>query len=147
MVETELGAEHVIVTFRLDVDDDVDAASVVGDFNDWSVTANPMVRNETGVETQILLMPGRTYRFRYLLDGQRWENDWDVDAYVPNAYGSEDSVIDLRDTTLLARRPTTPPASGASSRRRATSKDSGRGGHPDSARGSDAGVGGGERRN
>jgi 1,4-alpha-glucan branching enzyme len=100
MVETELGPEHVIATFRLDVKLDVERASVVGEFNDWSVTANPMVRNETGFETQIPLMPGRSYRYRYLLDGERWENDWTADAYVPNNYGSEDSVIDLRDVTV-----------------------------------------------
>ena len=38
---------------------------------------------------------GRAYRFRYLLDGQRWENDWAADAYQPNDFGGDDSVVDL----------------------------------------------------
>jgi hypothetical protein len=45
--------------------------------------------------TRIALSPGRAYRFRYLLDGERWENDWAADAYVPNEFGGDDSVIDL----------------------------------------------------
>jgi hypothetical protein len=38
---------------------------------------------------------GRRYRFRYILDGQRWENDWEADDYVDNDYGGQDSVVDL----------------------------------------------------
>ena len=40
----------------------------------------------------ISLKPGRSYRYRYLLDGERWENDWAADDYVPNEYGTQDSV-------------------------------------------------------
>ena len=38
---------------------------------------------------------GRRYRFRYLLDGRRWENDWEADDYVDNDHGGQDSVVDL----------------------------------------------------
>jgi hypothetical protein len=38
---------------------------------------------------------GRAYRFRYLLDGQRWENDWAADAHQPNGFGGDYSVVDL----------------------------------------------------
>jgi hypothetical protein len=48
---------------------------------------------------------GRAYRFRYLLDGQRWDNDWAADAYVRNDFGGDDSVVDL---TALAEE--VPPA-------------------------------------
>jgi len=33
--------------------------------------------------------------FRYLVDGERWENDWAADAYVPNPFGGEDSVVEV----------------------------------------------------
>ena len=42
---------------------------------------------------------------RYLLDGQRWDNDWAADAYVRNDFGGDDSVVDL---TALAE--AVPPA-------------------------------------
>ena len=54
---------------------------------------------------------GRSYRFRYHLDGERWENDWAADGYVGNEYGGDDSVVDLTDRT-----DTTPPRDGAAKR-------------------------------
>ena len=70
------------------------AAHVVGDFNDWNETAAPMKRLKNGNFTlTIALESNREYQFRYLLDGQRWENDWNADKYVPNDYGSENSVV------------------------------------------------------
>ncbi len=38
---------------------------------------------------------GREYRFRYYLDGSRWENDPDCDRLVPNIFGTQDSVVSL----------------------------------------------------
>ena len=107
--------ETVLVTFRLPPDVTAESAFVVGDFNDWSTTAHPMTKDtDGGFATALTLEPGRTYRFRYLLDGERWENDWAADAYVPNEFGGEDSVIDLTDATVGAEpaaepAPTNPP--------------------------------------
>ena len=28
-----------------------------------------------------------------VVDGQRWENDWNADKYVPNSHGSDDTVV------------------------------------------------------
>jgi hypothetical protein len=39
------------------------------------------------------LGPGCAYQFRYLRDGVAWMNDRQADAYVPNPYGSDNSVI------------------------------------------------------
>ncbi|MGH9133606.1 MAG: isoamylase early set domain-containing protein [Ilumatobacteraceae bacterium] len=72
-------------------------ASVVGEFNDWSPTAHPMTRDGDGYSVTITVPAGRAYRFRYLLDGERWQNDWTADSYVPNEFGGDDSVIDLTD--------------------------------------------------
>jgi len=33
------------------------------------------------------------YRFRYWLDGENWENDLAADAYAPNNFGTEDSIL------------------------------------------------------
>ena len=45
---------------------------------------------EGGFSVIVDLEAGRAYRFRYLLDGQRWENDWAADAYLPNSFGGDD---------------------------------------------------------
>ena len=52
-------------------------------------------RRRGGFSMTVGLDAGRAYRFRYLLDGQRWDNDWAADAYLPNDFGGDDSVVDL----------------------------------------------------
>jgi 1,4-alpha-glucan branching enzyme len=94
------------VTFTVDPRVGAQAAAVCGEWNDWSADAGIMHRDaEGGFSLTVDLDAGRTYRFRYLLDGQRWDNDWAADAYVGNDFGGEDSVVDL---TALAE--AVPPA-------------------------------------
>ena len=68
---------------------------VVGDFNDWTPGAHPMTGGADGWTCTLTVPVGRRYRFRYLLDGERWENDWEADDYVDNDHGGQDSVIDV----------------------------------------------------
>ncbi|GJM40213.1 MAG: 1,4-alpha-glucan-branching protein [Ardenticatenaceae bacterium] len=82
------------VTFKLPADVDAETVHLCGEFNEWSPTENPMKQLKDGSYSVTLsLEPGQSYRFRYLLDSQRWENDWAADGYVANQYGSEDSLI------------------------------------------------------
>ena len=82
------------VTFDLTAGAGVKDVHLCGEFNDWSPTATPMTRRKDGTfRVTVALEPGRSYRFRYLLDGDRWENDWAADDYVPNEYGGDDSVV------------------------------------------------------
>ena len=90
------GKSGVLVTFELPASVLAARASVCGEFNDWSPLAHPMARTSSGqLEAVIDLEAGRAWRFRYLLDDQRWENDWTADAYAQNEFGAEDSVVDL----------------------------------------------------
>ena len=94
------------VTFTIDPGVGAQAAAVCGEWNDWSADADVMQRDaEGGFSVTVDLDAGRAYRFRYLLDGQRWDNDWAADAYVRNDFGGDDSVVDL---TALAE--AVPPA-------------------------------------
>jgi len=82
------------VTFELPAQVDADTAALCGEFNEWDAAKHPMKRRKDGsFSITISLKPGNEYRFRYLVDGERWENDWDADKYVPNEFGTEDSVI------------------------------------------------------
>ena len=82
------------VIFELPPEVNVETSHVCGEFDEWDRTAHPMKRRKDGSFTvSIPLKPGQEYRFRYLLDGERWENDGHADAYVPNPFGSEDSVV------------------------------------------------------
>ncbi len=82
------------VTFQLPPSVNAQAIALVGEFNDWQPDATPMKRNRDGsFSASLNLATQHEYRFRYLLDGERWENDVNADRFVPNGFGSEDSVV------------------------------------------------------
>jgi 1,4-alpha-glucan branching enzyme len=82
------------VTFSLPREVNAENVALCGDFNGWDNNDHIMKKLKDGSFSLTISLPaGRSYRFRYLLDGERWENDWAADAYLPNSYGSEDSVV------------------------------------------------------
>ncbi|MDQ1391133.1 MAG: hypothetical protein QOF30_110 [Acidimicrobiaceae bacterium] len=84
------------VTFELPAEVAAHTASVCGDFNEWSATDHPMVRRKDGrFSVTISLSVDRSYRYRFLIDGTHWENDWDAEMYVHNEFGTEDSLISV----------------------------------------------------
>ena len=88
---------QVKVTFALPQDHPHAQASVVGDFNAWDPTANPLKRRSNKTcSTSVVLDPDKRYAFRYVFrydDGENWFNDEDADAFEPSVYGSENGVI------------------------------------------------------
>ena len=95
MFQHDEGRPTVEVTFELPATG-ARTAHLCGEFNDWATEATPMTRlDDGGFRVTLALPTGRRWRFRYLLDGHRWENDWAADDYVPNDYGGQDSVLDL----------------------------------------------------
>ena len=98
-IASDTTSEHV-VRFHLPADVGASSASVVGEFNDWSPTRHVLERRADGsFELAVPIATGTRYRYRYFLDGERWENDWHADAYEPNEFGGDDSVLDLTDTS------------------------------------------------
>lgn len=90
------GGKSCRVWFYLSEEVDAEAASLVGDFNGWDELVTPMKKKKDGTfYTAITLDTENTYQFRYLLDGERWENDWSADAYAPNEMGTENSVVEV----------------------------------------------------
>jgi 1,4-alpha-glucan branching enzyme len=82
------------VTFELPAEANAETAALCGEFNGWDASQHPLKRRKDGsFSTTVSLKPGSEYRFRYLVDGERWENDWGADKYVSNEFGSEDSVV------------------------------------------------------
>jgi 1,4-alpha-glucan branching enzyme len=84
------------VTFRLprEAAEAARRVHVVGEFNGWDTSATPMRRLKNGsFSTTIDLERGREYQFRYLIDGDAWENDWEADKYVPTPFGDSDNSV------------------------------------------------------
>jgi 1,4-alpha-glucan branching enzyme len=91
-----LAGKKVEVTFRMPPLDGVVELSLRGDFNDWAVKGVPLSQeSDGGWVATLVLDAGRSYRYRYYDNQGSWHNDWEADGYVPNDYGSDDSVVDL----------------------------------------------------
>ena len=105
------------VTFSLPAEVNAKTVAVCGEFNDWNAEKNPLKRRKNGsFSATISLKPGASYRFRYLVDGERWENDWAADEYLPNEFGSEDSVVVVWSLPEKPKRNAVPRRNGVSGR-------------------------------
>lgn len=67
--------------------------SVVGDFNDWSMSATPLTRAEgDGIwHVTLPLGPGR-YRYAFVVNGTIWRNDPEAPA-ADDEFGRSNSVL------------------------------------------------------
>jgi Glycogen recognition site of AMP-activated protein kinase len=91
-----VSARTVDVTFSLPGEVGAGNVTLCGDFNDWSTDNIALQRGGDGAwQVTLPLEPGQSYRFRYLLDGERWENAWQADWYEPNPFGSDNSVVSV----------------------------------------------------
>lgn len=93
---------EVRVTFEVSKQAAHDATKVylLGEFNDWTPIELEHLKN--GKFKTIVSLPTDkkpSYEFRYKLcspDGhEMFENDWEADAYNPNAFGEENSVVSV----------------------------------------------------
>lgn len=94
------------VTFTLPKEAAAEAKEVrlLGEFNDWNWDNAPVMKAaKAEFKTTVELETGRPYQFRYMIDNQRWENDWAADDYVTSPYsGTENSVVIVEETLDVA---------------------------------------------
>lgn len=68
--------------------------SVVGDFNNWDPDADRMKRRKDGsFSISKRLSSGASYEFRYLVDGESWQNESTADAFAPTPFGDAENCI------------------------------------------------------
>jgi len=105
----------VKVTFSMPTLEGVTALYLVGSFNDWSDTGTPLVRGVDGSwSVALTLEAGWAHQYRFRDQDGGWHNDWAADSYVPNEFGSENSVVDLTDAGLA---PASTPAAELSAKK------------------------------
>ena len=81
------------VTFELPQEIEAQQAALVGEFNNWDASANPL-RKVNGVwKTKLKLDQETEYQYRFLVNGESWYNDFEADKYVPNNIDGENSVV------------------------------------------------------
>ena len=102
--ETAAGGK-VKVVFSMPALEGVTALFLVGSFNDWNDTATPMVLGaDGGWSAALTLDAGWAYQYRFRDQDGGWHNDWAADSYLPNEFGSENSVVDLTEAGSAAKK-------------------------------------------
>ena len=67
---------------------------LVGDFNNWEKKATPMKILKNGnAKIAVNLKKDNEYKYRYLINGEKWENDWNADRYEPSPLAYEDNSV------------------------------------------------------
>ena len=84
------------VTFKVPAEIEAETVALLGEFNAWDAERHLLKKRKDGSHSlTISLDAGQDYRFRYLLDGERWVNDEAPDGLVFNRFGTRDGVINL----------------------------------------------------
>jgi len=98
------GTCKVTFSFSQNAAEGVKTIQVLGDFNNWDVKMAPKMKKiKDEFTTSIELNTGKSYEFKYLLDGKRWENDFNADSYVVTPFaGISNSVLTLDSKTSTA---------------------------------------------
>ncbi|MCF2444465.1 isoamylase early set domain-containing protein [Dyadobacter sp. CY345] len=87
----------VKVTFTLPAEavEKTEKVSLVGEFNGWNPEEAVALKKQKdgSFKGSLDLIPGKEYQFRYLLDNEKWENDWEADKYVSAGVDAEENSV------------------------------------------------------
>ena len=88
-------AKTVKVTFVLPKEavENAETVAVLGDFNNWQNGVVLSKQKDGSYKTAVELEKGRSYEYRFLINGEKWENDWAAEAYAPTPFGTYNSVV------------------------------------------------------
>lgn len=88
-------AKSTKVTFMLPKEavQSAETVAVFGDFNQWQEGVILTRQKDGSFKTAVELEKGRSYEYRFLINGEKWENDWAAEAYVPTPFGTFNSVV------------------------------------------------------
>lgn len=72
-----------------------ETVALVGDFNNWNLEQGIALKKQKdgSYKTSVELETGRAYQYRFVIDGQKWENDPKAEAYEPTPFGVYNSVV------------------------------------------------------
>ena len=80
-----LPAEAVVETKKV---------ALLGDFNNWNPEEGiALKKQKDGSFKGIVELTSGEYQFKYLLDNEKWENDWAADKYVPAGVNAEENSV------------------------------------------------------
>lgn len=88
--------EEVEVTFEYE-SESAEAVALVSEANNWAPVKMSQRKKDGIFYTKVRLPKDEQYQYRYLVDGQNWENDSAADSYIQNEFGGENSIVDTTD--------------------------------------------------
>lgn len=66
-----------------------------GSFNDWSQSADPMKKDSAGTWKKTKMLTEGLYEYKFFVDGE-WTLDPECPDTIPNAFGTENNILQLR---------------------------------------------------
>jgi hypothetical protein len=69
------------------------SVALVGDFNDWDLTATPLRQGAGGTWSASLRLPPGRHRYAFVVDGSRWIADPTAPPAPDDDFGSPGSVV------------------------------------------------------
>ncbi|MBL7826627.1 MAG: isoamylase early set domain-containing protein [Saprospiraceae bacterium] len=83
------------VTFVLPKEavENAETVAVLGDFNNWQDGVLLKKQKDGSFKATVELEKGRSYEYRFLIDGAKWENAWNAEAYKPTPFGVYNCVV------------------------------------------------------
>lgn len=77
-------------------DDWAKTVALAGDFNQWDTTQTPFTRNEKGVwRAEIDLLPAGKFRYKIVIDGNRWIEDPSNGLKESDGYNGFNSILNI----------------------------------------------------
>ncbi len=69
--------------------------AVVGEFNNWDIAKGTELKKQKdgSFSATLELEAGKEYQYRFLINGEVWENAWDAPKYVETSFGIYNSVV------------------------------------------------------
>ncbi|MFC3912710.1 isoamylase early set domain-containing protein [Pseudaeromonas sharmana] len=93
---------EVQVTFEVSKEaaQSADQVYLLGEFSDWEPVELKKMKTgvfKTTVNLSTLEQDSYQYRFRLVMDdgSEKFDNDWDAEAYVSNPFGGENSLVSV----------------------------------------------------
>ncbi|MFM8484783.1 MAG: isoamylase early set domain-containing protein [Bacteroidota bacterium] len=85
----------VKVTFELPVEavQNAGTVAVLSDFKNWEEGALLKKQKDGSFKATLELEKGRSYEYRFLINGEKWENAWNAESYKPTPFGTYNSVV------------------------------------------------------
>ena len=83
------------VTFTLPKEavENAETVAVLGDFNNWQGGVTLKKQKDGSFTAAVELEKGRTYEYRFLINGEKWENAWNAEGYKPTPFGAFNSIV------------------------------------------------------